>query len=425
MKTCPKCKSSVKETAKFCIKCGFNIKKYEEEQASEQEIFCPECGTKFSGGTFCPECGYDTSEDALEQRNASFNDEWLAGVSEITAQDVANKMMSQSNSRELKALAAFEYEEHTDGTYTLTGLKDKSALNVTVPAGVIAIGDSVFEGSGMINVTLPEGLLQIGRCAFKNCTNLIAVNIPASLIVVGDEAFYGCSILDVDLPSTVRKVGKDALVKTVRWIKAEEARIAEEKRKVKQARQAEIESMSQVGNIVKYGKYHISSANKKEEIDWIVLDVGESSALLVSYYGLDCKIFNDENANATWEICSLRSWLNNDFLNAAFTKEEQERLVVIYDKLFLLDKGEAENYFKAIAAGCQPTPYAKSRGAYEEPITKNGWYWLRTNGYTSKHATYVEATGKVNAYGTDVYSSYSGMVRPAMWVSLENEFEGE
>ena len=60
MKSCPKCKASVSDTAKFCIKCGFNIKKHEEENSKH---FCPECGTEFSGGNFCPECGYDISKD--------------------------------------------------------------------------------------------------------------------------------------------------------------------------------------------------------------------------------------------------------------------------------------------------------------------------------------------------------------------------
>ena len=61
MKNCPKCQASVSDTAKFCVKCGFNMKKHEQEV--QKEYFCGECGTKFSGGTFCPECGYDVSKD--------------------------------------------------------------------------------------------------------------------------------------------------------------------------------------------------------------------------------------------------------------------------------------------------------------------------------------------------------------------------
>ena len=71
MKQCPQCQANVSDTAKFCVKCGFNIKKHEEEMA--KEYFCPECGSKkpeakpvngwkcacgnVAQGNFCPECG--------------------------------------------------------------------------------------------------------------------------------------------------------------------------------------------------------------------------------------------------------------------------------------------------------------------------------------------------------------------------------
>lgn len=51
------------------MKCGTNIKKFEEENAN-REFFCEECGTKFSGGTFCPECGADMSKYLTSGKNA-------------------------------------------------------------------------------------------------------------------------------------------------------------------------------------------------------------------------------------------------------------------------------------------------------------------------------------------------------------------
>lgn len=59
MKKCPKCNAEVNDSVKFCIFCGFNIKKHEEESAKAVQFkFCPECGTQLSGGAFCPECGH-------------------------------------------------------------------------------------------------------------------------------------------------------------------------------------------------------------------------------------------------------------------------------------------------------------------------------------------------------------------------------
>ena len=47
MKNCPNCNASVIDTAKFCHKCRFNIKKYEDEKAQNDEaLYCTECGAE-------------------------------------------------------------------------------------------------------------------------------------------------------------------------------------------------------------------------------------------------------------------------------------------------------------------------------------------------------------------------------------------
>ena len=40
MKYCPECGAQVKDTAKFCMKCGCNLAQYEAAHAGG--IFCPE-----------------------------------------------------------------------------------------------------------------------------------------------------------------------------------------------------------------------------------------------------------------------------------------------------------------------------------------------------------------------------------------------
>ena len=83
-----------------------------------------------------------------------------------------------------------------------------------------------------------------------------------------------------------------------------------------------------IGDTVTFGKYEQDityAQDGKEDIEWTVLDIQGDSYLLISKYGLDAKPFNfqqeedSENPNyVTWETCSLREWLNNDFLNMAF-----------------------------------------------------------------------------------------------------------
>ena len=45
--------------------------------------------------------------------------------------------------------------------------------------------------------------------------------------------------------------------------------------------------------------------------------------LVISRYGLDCKPYNTEYEEITWETCSLRSWLNGEFYETAFIPEEK------------------------------------------------------------------------------------------------------
>ena len=79
-------------------------------------------------------------------------------------------------------------------------------------------------------------------------------------------------------------------------------------------------------SIVKFGHYEQdgNKSNGAEEIEWLVLDNNGREATLISKYCLDTKQFNDEYIEVTWETCTLRTWLNNDFLENAFSTIEQE-----------------------------------------------------------------------------------------------------
>ena len=67
MKQCPACNELLNESYNFCMKCGFNIKKYEEENRVK---FCPNCGAKAAGGKFCVECGFNIGDIKTVSSNA-------------------------------------------------------------------------------------------------------------------------------------------------------------------------------------------------------------------------------------------------------------------------------------------------------------------------------------------------------------------
>ena len=83
-----------------------------------------------------------------------------------------------------------------------------------------------------------------------------------------------------------------------------------------------------VGDIIKFGNYFINDNKTKEPIEWQVLEVSNDKALLITKDAIDCKPYNNERRDITWEDCSLRQWLNNEFINQAFSKEEQNEIIL-------------------------------------------------------------------------------------------------
>jgi len=86
-----------------------------------------------------------------------------------------------------------------------------NAAQVTIPAGVTAIGDfAFFMCNNLTSVTIPSSVTSIGDKAFSECLNLAAISIPASVTSIGDGAFAGCGSLKTVMVSGKTKTGKDA-----------------------------------------------------------------------------------------------------------------------------------------------------------------------------------------------------------------------
>lgn len=210
----------------------------------------------------------------------------------------------------------------------------------------------------------------------------------------------------------------------------------------------------------KYGDKKLGLFSKP--IEWIVLDKNDKSALLISKYILDCKAFDyvniekldgvDEKTKANYKNCdwgksSLRRWLNNDFINSAFTKNEKKKVLLTHlqdvdtdDKIFCLSEEEYKKYFD------NGQYYDKIRGMINHHIYYNGAtvrnklaqgydklhliqpsetyeYWLRDKtingeeqGIEFGSTKVVESHGSISfVLNTNIFIG----VRPAMWVSLE------
>jgi hypothetical protein len=73
---------------------------------------------------------------------------------------------------------------------------------------------------------------------------------------------------------------------------------------------------AKVGDYVFFGAYEQdnNAFNGKEDVEWLVLDIKNEKALVISKYVLHCKQYHKSYSNITWENSSIRTWLNSYFL---------------------------------------------------------------------------------------------------------------
>lgn len=213
-----------------------------------------------------------------------------------------------------------------------------------------------------------------------------------------------------------------------------------------------------VGSYVSFGSYtQTSGGTDRTPITWYVLDYDEANhrVLLLSKYGLDAKSYNNVDTDITWEKCTLRAWLNSNFLNNAFSSEEQSAILITdvdnslaqgfdpwntsggnntQDRIFLLSYAEAHRYLGVIFSRDRsnekkprvaPTPYAIKKGAVQSANkreTSDGnitaVWWLRSPYYNLDCAACVDFDGSLSYRGVDWNST---CVRPAFWLNLESD----
>ena len=164
-----------------------------------------------------------------------------------------------------------------------------------------------------------------------------------------------------------------------------------------------------VGDELNFGTFN------GQKILWEVLKVKDNMALLISSNIL-CKMpYHQPYKNITWSECTLRKWLNNDFINSSFTPTEQTRIlqsklinddnetgipggVSTIDRVFLLSLKEAELLFDC-----------------DQSRNTGFWCWLRSHGYSSGTSAIITDKGRVDVGGIGVESELG--VRPALWLN--------
>lgn len=171
--------------------------------------------------------------------------------------------------------------------------------------------------------------------------------------------------------------------------------------------EAEIENIrnAKIGDSVLYGSYK-----------WLILEKNESKVFLIKSEPINGYAYHNIDKDITWENCTLRKYLNDNFLSKTFCDEMIERIVDSHvsipdnttyktiggkdttDKLFLLNGQEADKYKNILNNFLRD-------------------WWLITPGKTQNTAQFV-SYGKVMNYGYQVTNTNIN-IRPAMWLSIK------
>lgn len=192
------------------------------------------------------------------------------------------------------------------------------------------------------------------------------------------------------------------------------------------------------GDYIVFGHYEQDgdTSNGPEPIEWEIVSKEDGKMLLVSRYILDSQPYNIELENVSWETCSLRAWLNDDFYNTAFSEEEQVQILTTHldnyddfgqgdasgkdtdDKVFCLRNEEVGDHRFA-----ELSEYAKSLRVLQ--LRGYGKWWLRSPGFKNSTHAVVVGYGTVDSSKTEVGILAVGVnadcmgVRPAICLSEE------
>lgn len=212
-------------------------------------------------------------------------------------------------------------------------------------------------------------------------------------------------------------------------------------------------SKAKVGDIIYFGTYEQDgyTNNGLEKIEWRVLEKKNGRLFVISNRVLDRQPYNKDEIHTnyppetTWEKCSLRTWLNNNFYNTAFSNSEKKKIpsVSIHtdryrnptggyntnDKIFCLSIEEAATYLKTtenamtyatrkVLIDNDDVTLAQIETGVINPDNITYSYWLRTPGnYGNSFAMHIELDGEVNFDGNEVNAGRWG-VRPAMYINI-------
>lgn len=200
------------------------------------------------------------------------------------------------------------------------------------------------------------------------------------------------------------------------------------------------------GDEIEFGSYEQNNNTEdgSEPIKWVVTDfLGEDYVILTSVYGLDVQPYNTENKAVTWETCSLRKWLNEDFYNSAFNEEEQAAMSKVnlenpdnsydgskggadtLDLVWIYNEYDARNYIEITEINegqVATTEYVQAMGI--EDVSS---YWLRSPnaGSSAMKDVYTASVAWDDSNFGEIYGKVTdeNVVRPVIVLKISKDIK--
>jgi hypothetical protein len=177
-------------------------------------------------------------------------------------------------------------------------------------------------------------------------------------------------------------------------------------------------------------------------ISWLILDETEDKVLLLSEFILFDRVYNNEHVLTSWETSSLRSYLNDEFLNSFSTQDREriaetrvlnpDRLYSLHaleshswyvpsgndtdDRIFILNIDEIRYYFENESS--RKARVTEDHYMYGETGNDDYWWWvMRSPGSCTATVGFISSWTGSDWASMAVNRSYG--IRPALWLYID------
>ena len=121
-------------------------------------------------------------------------------------------MTSIESSNAFDGCSSLRFIVVPSGTQLVYGFSNANlSEGVSLPPGVITIGEYAFKGCTFTSTCIPRGVTTISRESFANC-KIHSIDLPDTLTVIGNSAFKTCErLMKINIPNGVSVIDSYAI----------------------------------------------------------------------------------------------------------------------------------------------------------------------------------------------------------------------